>query len=169
MSRIDYQIDDFMEHISLKEQLLREGDTLIVKSLDRLSRNKADIKNELEYFRTKNIRLKVLDLPMTLIDLPEGNEWVIEMTNNILMEVLSSIAEQERLTIRKRQREGIESAKKRGKHLGRPVIPYPVGWEYMYNLWKSKEVTAKYAIEQLGLKSATFYNMVKKYESEKEQ
>ena len=96
---------------ALKSTILRKGDTLVVKSLDRLSRNKADIKNELEYFNSAGIRLKVLDLPTTLIELPKEQSWIFDMINNILIEVLSSIAEQERLTIRQRQREGIDAAK----------------------------------------------------------
>ena len=76
----------------LKGGLLRRGDTLIIKSLDRLSRNKGDIKKELEYFKNEGIRLKVLDLPTTMMDLPEGQEWVFEMVNNILIEVLGTIA-----------------------------------------------------------------------------
>ena len=87
----------------LKSGLLRRGDTLIIKSLDRLSRNKADIKKELEYFKNEGIRLKVLDLPTTMMDLPEGQEWVFEMVNNILIEVLGTIAEQERASIKQRQ------------------------------------------------------------------
>lgn len=98
---------------ALKSTILRKGDTLVVKSLDRLSRNKADIKSELEYFKNEGIRLKVLDLPTTLIELPKEQSWIFDMINNILIEVLSSIAEQERLTIRKRQREGIDAAKKK--------------------------------------------------------
>ena len=70
-------------YTALKTALLRRGDTLVVKSLDRLSRNKADIKNELEYFKSNGIRLKVLDLPTTMIDYPEGQEWVLDMVNNI--------------------------------------------------------------------------------------
>ena len=101
---------------ALKTTMLRSGDTLIVKSLDRLSRNKADIKNELQYFKDNNIRLKVIDLPTTMMDLPKGQEWVFEMVNNILIEVLGTIAEQERQTIRQRQREGIDAAKAKGKH-----------------------------------------------------
>lgn len=80
----------------LKTGLLRPGDTLVIKSLDRLSRNKCDIKKELEYFKENGIRLKVIDLPTTMLDLPDGQEWVMEMVNNILIEVLGSIAEQER-------------------------------------------------------------------------
>ena len=76
---------------ALKNTMLRSGDTLIVKSLDRLSRNKSDIKNELQFFKDNNIRLKVIDLPTTMMDLPKGQEWVFDMVNNILIEVLGTI------------------------------------------------------------------------------
>lgn len=85
---------------------LREGDTLVITSLDRVSRNKENIKQALQWFRDNQIGLKILDLPTSLIEVPEGQEWIVEMINNILIEVLASMAEQERLTIRKRQREG---------------------------------------------------------------
>lgn len=96
---------------ALKNAMLCCGDTLVVKSLDRLSRNKYDIHNELQYFKENGIRLKVIDLPTTMMDLPEGQEWVFEMVNNILIEVLGTIAEQERKNIRKRQAEGIEQSR----------------------------------------------------------
>ena len=98
-------------YTALKTAMLRSGDTLVIKSLDRLSRNKADIKNELQFFKDHGIRLKVLDLPTTMIEYPSGQEWVLDMVNNILIEVLSSIAQQERETIRQRQAEGIAAAK----------------------------------------------------------
>ena len=82
---------------ALKSAMLRSGDTLVVKSLDRLSRSKADIHSELQWFKQNNIHLKVIDLPTTMMDLPPGQEWVFEMVNNILIEVLGTIAEQERL------------------------------------------------------------------------
>ena len=80
---------------ALKTAMLRRGDTLVVKSLDRLSRSKADIKAELEYFRENGIRVKVLDLPTTMMEIPEGQGWVFDMVNNILIEVLGTIAQQE--------------------------------------------------------------------------
>ena len=80
----------------LKSRMLRDGDVLVIKSLDRLSRNKTHIKQELEYFKNHHIRVMVIDLPTTLIELPEGQEWIFEMINNILIEVLASIAEQEK-------------------------------------------------------------------------
>lgn len=142
---------------ALKSAMLRRGDTLVVKSLDRLSRNKADIKNELEYFKASGIRLKVLDLPTTMIEYPKGQEWVFDMVNNILIEVLGSIAEQERVTIRQRQEEGIAAAKAKGKHLGRPRAVKPDNWDAVMEQWKGGTITAKRAMELTGLKRTTFY------------
>lgn len=144
---------------------LREGDTLIITSLDRLSRNKEDIKNELQWFQKKKVRLKILDLPTSMIEVPDGQQWIINMIQNILIEVLSSIAEQERLAIRKRQREGIEAAKAQGKHLGRPKINQPEEFIQIYEQWKRNEITAVKAMQEMGLSSSTFYRMVRKYES----
>ncbi len=143
---------------------LREGDTLYITSLDRLSRNKQDIKQELEWFREKKVRLKILDLPTSLVEVPEGQEWILEMITNILVEVLASIAEQERLTIRKRQAEGIAAAKLKGKHMGRPKMVVPDNFEAVYHRWKQNEITARAAMQSLGLTSSTFYRMVRKYE-----
>lgn len=146
---------------ALKNTMLRGGDTLIVKSLDRLSRNKTDIKNELQYFKDNNIRLKVIDLPTTMMDLPKGQEWVFDMVNNILIEVLGTVAEQERATIRKRQREGIDAAKAKGKHLGRPKAQKPDNWHEIYEQWKSGEITAHQAMNMLGVSKSVFYKWCK--------
>lgn len=146
---------------ALKNTMLRSGDTLIIKSLDRLSRNKADIKNELQYFKDNNIRLKVIDLPTTMMDLPKGQEWVFEMVNNILIEVLGTIAEQERQTIRQRQREGIDAAKAKGKHFGRPEITLPSDWDEIIHLWQSKEITAREAMNRSGISKSSFYKLIK--------
>ena len=143
---------------------LREGDMLYITSLDRLSRNKEDIKKELRWFQEKKVRVKILDLPTTLIDVPDGQEWILEMVENILIEVLSSIAEQERLAIRRRQREGIEAARRKVKHLGRPRLQIPDNFEEIYIRWKEKELTAKKAMELLGMSRTHFYRQVKRYE-----
>lgn len=139
---------------------LREGDTLVIKSLDRLSRNKADIKSELEWFKNNKINLEIIDLPTTMIELPKGQEWIREMINNILIEVLASIAQQERETIRQRQREGIDVAKCNGKHLGRPKLREPDNWREVMAEWKAGKITAKAAMESTGLKSSSFYKLV---------
>ena len=145
---------------ALKNAILRRGDTLVIKSLDRLSRNKTDIKNELQYFKDNGIRLKVIDLPTTMMELPEGQEWVFEMVNNILIEVLGTIAEQERANIRQRQAEGIEAAKANGKKLGRPALTFPANWNEVYTSWQAGEITAKTAMEQTGTKRTSFYKLV---------
>ncbi|WP_455190857.1 recombinase family protein [Eubacterium ramulus] len=145
---------------------LRAGDTLYITSLDRLSRNKRQIKEELQWFKDNNIRLKILDLPTSLIEVPPGQKWLIEMITDLLVEVLASMAQQERLTTKKRQREGIEAAKKKGKHLGRPRLMRPAEFEKYYVAWKAREITAKYAMKQLNLPSSSFYKLVKQYEAE---
>jgi len=145
---------------SLKNGLLRRGDTLIIKSLDRLSRNKADIKKELEYFKDNGIRLKVIELPTTMMELPDSQEWVFEMVNNILIEVLGTIAEQERQAIRQRQAEGIAAAQGRGAYRGRKSIEKPDNWDSIIAEWKSGKITATKAIELTGTKRTTFYKLV---------
>ena len=151
---------------ALKTTMLRQGDTLVIKSLDRLSHNKTDIRNELQYFKDNNIRVKVIDLPTTMMDLPEGQEWVFEMVNNILIEVLGTIAEQERETIKQRQAEGIAAAKEKGKKLGRPALQFPANWNEVYTSWRNGEITAKVAMEQTNTKRTSFYKLVNMTASE---
>ena len=150
-------------YTALKNAMLRPGDTLVIKSLDRLSRNKRDIKNELQFFKDNGIRLKVIDLPTTMMELPEGQEWVFDMVNNILIEVLGTIAEQERETIHKRQAEGIAAAKANGKKLGRPGLVVPDNWDEVYTAWINGEITAKQAMKLASIKRTSFYKLVKAY------
>ena len=149
---------------ALKTTMLRPGDTLIVKSLDRLSRNRADIKNELQYFKDNGIRLKVIDLPTTMMELPEGQAWVFEMVNNILIEVLGTIAEQERTTIKQRQAEGIAAAKARGMKFGRPPKPLPENYHSAYQRWKAGTITGTAAAKECGMPLSTFRYRAKIYE-----
>lgn len=159
---------------ALKGQLgLRAGDTLVIKELDRLGRNKQKIKEELEYWKSKGVRVKVIDIPTTMVDI-QGQEWVVDMINNILIEVLSSIAEQEREKILTRQKEGIEAmpvvngkkvSLKTNRPTGRPNQAFPENWEEEYIKWKSKEITAVQAMKKLGVKKTSFYKLVKIYEN----
>lgn len=157
-ARFNYQM--------LRNRLLRSGDTLVVKSLDRLSRKKSDIKKELEYYQRIGVRVKIIDMPTTMIDL-DGQQWIIDMVNNIIIEVLASIAEQERNTLKQRQTEGIEAARSKGKHLGRPRAKFPNNWSEIYVIWRSGGMTAKEAMERLELKRNTFYKLVHQYEDGK--
>ncbi|MFY2253460.1 MULTISPECIES: recombinase family protein [Priestia] len=158
-----------MERAGFQNMLkaLREGDTLYIKSIDRLGRNKAQIKKYLEKFKKEGIRIKIIDLPTTMQEVSEGQEWVIDMINNIIIEVYTSMAEQERATILQRQREGIAVAKAKGKHLGRPIIAFPKEWDTLYKEWKSGRITAVAFMKEIGMKKATFYNKVKAYEARK--
>lgn len=148
-------------YLALRNSMLRSGDTLVIKELDRLSRNKADIKKELEYFKASGIRLKIIDIPTTMIDFPEGQEWVLDMVNNILIEVLGSIAEEERNKIKKRQREGISAALDKGVEFGRPKAEIPENWNEVISQWKNGDITAVKAMKLTGTKKTTFYKLLK--------
>ena len=126
-----------------------------------------DIKNELQYFKDNNIRIKVIDLPTTMLDLPKEQSWVIDMVNNILIEVLSSIAEQEYHTIHKRQSEGIAAAKAKGIRFGRPPQPLPENFHTMYQKWKQGEVTGTAAAKACGMPLSTFRYRAEVYENAK--
>lgn len=146
---------------------LRRGDSLYVVSLDRLSRSKQDFLSEVKWFKDSGIDLRILDLPTTMIDFPEGQEWIRDMINSILIEVLGSIAEQERIMIRKRQRAGIEAAKKKGKHLGRYSVAKPENYDDVMKLWKTKNITAVEAMKRLGVTKTLFYKWAKEMEDRK--
>lgn len=156
---------------------LVKGDTLYIKSLDRFSRNKEEAKKELQYFSELGVRVKILDLPSTLIDISEGQEWILDMINNILIEVLTSIAENERITIKSRQAEGLAAmpldtvsgkkiSKKTGRCIGRPPVQFPEDFSKYYKKWKEKELTGVAAMKAMGLKPNSFYKLVHLYENE---
>ena len=148
-------------YMLLKNKLLRKGDTLVITELDRLSRKKADIKAELESLKEMGVRGKILNIPTTLIEFPEEQAWVLEMVNNILIEVLGSIAEEERNKIRQRQREGIDCAMAKGTEFGRPKVQYPENWKSVRAQVVSKEITSVKAMELLGLKKTSYYKLCK--------
>ena len=143
----------------LKRQILRKGDTLVIKELDRLSRNKCDIKRELEQFKDMGVRVKILDIPTTLTDFPPDQMWVMEMINSILIEVLGSIAENERNKIRSRQREGIEAAKKKNVRFGRPPASLPDNWREIMTTVKTGKKKPVEAMRELGISRSCYYRL----------
>ena len=146
----------------MKQQILRSGDTLVIKELDRLSRNKADIKRELEVFKDMGVRVKILDIPTTLTDFPPEQTWVLEMINAILIEVLGAIAENERNKIRIRQREGIEAAKKKNVRFGCPSKPLPDNWcEVLAEVRCGKKKPVE-AMRELGISRSHYYRLYSK-------
>ncbi|MBO6253998.1 MAG: recombinase family protein, partial [Bacteroidaceae bacterium] len=144
-------------------------DTLYLMSLDRLGRNKLEVKQELENLRATGVNVRILDIPTTMMDFGQYGDMqrsIMEMVNNILIEVLSTMGESERRTIHKRQAEGIAAARARGKHLGRPNVDYPINWISVYKRWQNKEITAVAAMRELDLKKTSFYKLVKRYRKE---
>ena len=151
-------------YLSLKENLLRPGDEIVVKELDRLGRNKAMIKSELEWFKAQGIRVKILDIPSTLLCCDCGEQdWVLEMVTNVLIEVISSVAQEERLKIHQRQKEGIAVAKEKGVVFGRPSVAKPENFEAIMELVDSGQMKSVEAMRELGVKKTTYYKLRQTY------
>ncbi len=149
-------------YLSLKENILRRGDTLVITELDRLGRNKEMVKRELEWFKAAGVRVKILNVPTTLIDCG-GQDWVLDMVSNILIEVMASVAEEERVKIHQRQEEGISAAKNRGVVFGRPVIVKPENYEAIMALVDSGQLKAVEAMQKLGLRKTSYYKLRQAY------
>lgn len=147
--------------------LLHPGDMLVIISLDRLGRNYTEIRKQWEHItKTLDVDIKVLDMP--LLDTSKSNNSLEgKFIADLVLQILSYTAEKERENIRKRQRQGIDTAKAMGKQLGRPKAEYPDTWEQIYNEWRRGDVTATKAMEMLEMKRTTFYKLVKQYESDK--
>lgn len=154
--------------------LLREGDLLVVASLDRLGRNYVEIREQWNYIlNTIGADIKVLDMP--LLDTRESEGSLDKrFVADLVLQILSYVAEKERENIRKRQQQGIavmpvvngkKVSLRTGRPTGRPSAEYPAAWEHYYSIWKNEEITAKKCIEELGLKRATFYKLVQRYEA----
>ncbi len=145
--------------------LLHEGDLLVIVSLDRLGRNYAEIREQWQLITcTLKADIRVLDMP--LLDTSKADGTLDgRFIADLVLQILSYTAEKERENIKKRQRQGIETAKAQGKHLGRPQAEYPEKWESVYNEWRAGKVTATKAMELLDMKRTTFYKLVKQYEN----
>jgi DNA invertase Pin-like site-specific DNA recombinase len=153
------------------KQCLREGDLLYIKSIDRFGRNSKEIKKEWEII-TSEIKsdIRVIDLP--LLDTTQHKDTLGTFVSDLVLQVLSFVAEKEREDINRRQREGIESAKAKGKHLGRPKISLESLNEKQkailktkYQSWKKNKITAVEFMNKIDLKKNTFYKIMKEYET----
>lgn len=158
------------EQYQIMKRAMREGDVLYVHSLDRLGRNKDDILSEWHEI-TKVIKADIIVLDMPLLDTTKYKDSVGTFVADLVLQVLSWIAQDERERISKRQREGIDAAKRRGQHLGRPKKSYDTMSEEEqaafieeYKRWKSEEQTAVQTFNKLGLTKSTFYKIVREYE-----
>jgi DNA invertase Pin-like site-specific DNA recombinase len=148
------------EYQALKT-VLKAGDELIIKELDRLGRNKEEIKSELEWFKQNKIQVRILDVPTSLMEFNEQSRWMMDVVNNIIIEVMSSMAQQELVKIRQRQAEGIAIAKAEGKFKGRRPKEYN-DLKYYFELVKSKAMSTSKAIEKLGISKNHWYRLLEK-------
>ena len=144
---------------SLKN-IMREGDVLVVKSLDRLGRNYDQMKEEWKDLSDRGIKIKVLDTPM-LDTSKYDDELMGKFVSDIVLNVLSFVAENERKNIKQRQREGIDAALTKGVKFGRPAMKKPDNFDKVIKRWKNGEIKAVEAMEELGVKKTVFYKMVK--------
>ena len=102
---------------------------------------------------------------MPVLDTTRTEGLIGEVISDIVLQLLSYVAEQERAFIKQRQAEGIKLAKEKGNRLGKPPIEYPENWDNVYNVWKSGAITAREAMKQLNLKPTSFYKLAKKYKN----
>jgi DNA invertase Pin-like site-specific DNA recombinase len=148
------------QYQALKARLKR-GDILIVKSIDRLGRNYNEILAEWKSV-TKDIEahIRVLDLPL-LDTAKTSKDLTGTFISDIVLQILSYVAEQERVNIRQRQAEGIALAKAQGRHMGRPIIPKPSNFDKVYEKWRAGHIPATKALRLTGLKRSTFDRFVR--------
>ena len=152
---------DRPQYQALKLQL-REGDVLVIKSIDRLGRNYKQICNEWrEITRDIKANIKVIDIP--ILDTTRTEGLIGEVISDIVLQLLGFVAQQEREFIKQRQAEGIKLAKAKGKRFGKPPIEYPDNWSEIYTVWKSGTITAREAMRRTNLKPTTFYKLAKQY------
>jgi DNA invertase Pin-like site-specific DNA recombinase len=150
------------------KRMLRPGDLLYITSLDRLGRNKQMILDEWqELTRHRLVDIAVLDMPLLNTAKYKDMNGLETLISDLVLQLLSYMAEDERKRIKDRQREGINAAKAKGIHLGRKKIPVPETFEALYTKWKNGQLTARAAMQQLGLKPDTFYRRVKEWEGKK--
>lgn len=165
----DFNRDDYQR----MKEILEPGDEVVVHSLDRLGRNKDMIKEELAWFKEHGVIVRILNVPTTLIEYPEGQEWIMDMVNNILIEVLGAFAEQERVEINKRQREGIDAMPvdekgrrvstkpgKEGRTYGRKE-KRPDNFAEVLRRQRAGELSLKEALSLTGLGRTRWYELAR--------
>ena len=144
---------------------LKRDDVLYIKSIDRLGRNYREI---LEQWRVltkeKGVDIVVLDMP--LLDTRRGKDLMGTFLSDIVLQVLSFVAENERAAIHQRQAEGIAAAKARGVHLGRPSSARPDNFSKIVRAWEAQKITFEEALHRSGLGQSTFYRRLREYRLE---
>ena len=145
----------------LTRRKVKPGDLIVVQSLDRLGRNYEEILEEWKWItRTRKVHIKILDMP--ILDTSVDQDLVGTLICNLVLELLSFVAENERKMIRQRQAEGIRIAKEKGVHLGRPQLAVPPEFMPLYQQWRQKSRPYKELIAQSGMSYQKFYRTCRK-------
>lgn len=143
---------------------LKPGDLLYIKSIDRLGRNYEEIQNQWRILtKEKGIDIVVLDMP--LLDTRRGKDLMGTFLSDIVLQVLSFVAENERTNIRQRQAEGIAAAKAKGIRFGRPLKPIPEDFSGIVRQWKQRQISFQEALRMSGVSKATFYRRLKRLQN----
>ena len=141
---------------------LRSGDLLYILSIDRLGRNYEEIQNQWRLLtKEKNVDIAVIDMP--LLDTRHGKDLMGTFIADLVLQILSFVAQNERENIRKRQAQGIAAAKARGVQFGRPVKSLPDNFEEMIMLWSKGELSVAEIAKQSGISESTFYRRLREY------
>ena len=141
---------------------MKKGDLLVIKSIDRLGRNYEEIIQQWRYL-TKEKGIDIVVLDMALLDTREGKDLTGTLIADLVLQVLSFAAENERKNIRQRQREGIDAALARGVHFGRPGIPDSEAMLEAVRLYRQKKISLSRALDMSGIGKTTFYKKLKEF------
>ena len=143
---------------------IKKDDLLYIKSIDRLGRNYEEILQQWRVLtKEKGIDIVVLDMP--LLDTRRGKDLMGTFLSDIVLQVLSFVAENERTNIRQRQAEGIAAAKAKGIKFGRPPLPLPENFYEVHKAWRAKKITLKEAAKACNMPVGTFYGKARKFEN----
>ena len=143
---------------------MKKDDLLYIKSIDRLGRNYEEILEQWRILtKDKGIDIVVLDMP--LLDTRRGKDLMGTFLSDIVLQVLSFVAENERTNIRQRQAEGIAAAKAKGVKFGRKPLPLPENFHEVHQAWRTKKLTLKQAAEACNMPVGTFYGKARKFEN----
>lgn len=143
---------------------LRRDDLLYIKSIDRLGRNYSEILEQWRMLtKEKGVDIAVLDMP--LLDTRRGKDLMGTFLSDIVLQVLSFVAENERDNIRQRQAEGIAAAKARGVRFGRPPLPLPDNFHMLHQAWRGQKIALRQAARACGMPTGTFYSKAIKLET----
>lgn len=142
---------------------LKKDDLLYIKSIDRLGRNYEEILRQWRFLtKEKGVDIVVLDMP--LLDTRRGKDLMGTFLSDIVLQVLSFVAENERSNIRQRQAEGIAAAKARGVRFGRPPLPMPENFYGVHQAWRAKKITLEQAASACNMPVGTFYGKARRFE-----